>query len=210
MLLLTRPYEDSMALAVIFAKEYCIVEPMITIEKIKPNFDKILTGKTQAIVSTSRNAILPETTIPIIKIPEYGQNAEEILQYCVKHLKKDKGQIIYLSGNLASVDIAAKLRAVGYDAKRVVTYKQVPATRLSQNFYDNHDKIRIATFFSEKTLENFKNLCESKCLSKITCICISEKVAKKADKMGWKSIQVAKQPNSAAMIAAIQQASLDS
>lgn len=209
MILLTRPYDDSMALAVVLTKEYCIVEPMLTIEKLDIDFDKILSAKIQAIVSTSRNAMLPKTDIPIIKIPEHGKNAEEILQYCLNNLKKSNGKIIYLSGNVTTMDIAAKLKNEGYDTKRVIAYKHIPAARLSQNFYDNLSEIRIASFFSTKTLLNFKNLCEDRYLSKITCICISDKVAQTAKKMGWKDIQIAKQPNSRSMIAQIQQASLE-
>ena len=198
MILLTRPYEDSLKLAKILGHEHCIIASMFEVEQ--QNFQ--VTPPYQAIISTSKNV---QHDVDI-SIPQHGKNATEILQYCLDNLSATSGKVIYLSGDVVTLDIAAELRNHDFDAERVITYKQIPAKKLGADL----SKITIASFFSTQTLLSFKALCNDLDLNKISCVCISKKVAETAGEMGWKNIYIAKKANATAMIAAIQEASLDS
>ena len=196
MILLTRPHADSLELAKVLGQEHCIIAPMLEIQQLKFQIN----NPYQAIVSTSKNV---EYEVDI-SIPQHGKYAAEILQYCLDNLSTAAGRIIYLSGDVLTLDIAAELQKHGFDAERIIAYKQVPTKKLNADL----SKITIASFFSSQTLLNFKTLANDRDLHEIACVCISEKVANIAQKMGWKNIHIAKKPTATAMIASIQQASL--
>jgi uroporphyrinogen-III synthase len=196
MILLTRPHADSLQLAKVLGLENCVIAPMLEIEQLKFQIN----NPYQAIVSTSKNVEYDVN----ISIPQQGKNAAEILQYCLENLSSSAGKIIYLSGDVVTLDIAAELRKHGFDAERIIAYKQIPAKKIAADL----SEITIASFFSSQTLLNFKALANDRDLGKISCVCISEKVAQTARKMGWKNIHIAKKTNATGMIAAIQEASL--
>lgn len=192
MILLTRPYEQSASLAHILGERNCIIAPMMQIEKC--NF--ILPEQKQATISTSKNVDY-ETDI---NIPTHGKNAEEVLQYCLNNLSKNGGKIIYLSGDDVTLDIAEKLKNHGFDAERVIAYKQVP----TQDAQIDLEQVSIATFFSLNSLKNFLKIFGNHDLSKISAICISNKVGKLAEKQSWKKIDIAEKPELKSMIDKIQ------
>jgi len=197
MILLTRPAKDSLEIAKILGKQDCIIEPMLEIEQVAFKIPKAH----QAVISTSKNVNYQTD----IKIPEHGKNAAEILKYCENNLSREAGKIIYLSGDELTLDIAEKLREQGFEAERIIAYKQIRARKLNVDL----SEISIAVFYSLNSLRNFKNLSADNKLNHISCVCISEKVAELALKMSWKKIHIAAQTNSRSMIAQIQQASLE-
>lgn len=194
MILLTRPYEQSFAIAQILGVENCIIAPMMEIAKREFEVPK----NVQAIISTSKNV---EHDVDI-KIPEQGQTAEEILQYCLGNLSPNNGKVIYLSGDDVTLDIAEKLREHKFDAERVVAYEQAPTKKMEVEL----DEISIAMFFSLNSLKNFEKLAGDKDLTEISCICISQKVADFANTMNWKKTYIADEPNLSGMIDTIHKA----
>lgn len=198
MILLTRPYEQSAALASILGEKNCVIAPMMEIVKCEFTVPK----NVQATISTSKNVDYDAD----IKIPEQGKTADEILQYCLARLSPTDGKVIYLSGDDVTLDIAAKLREHKFDTERIVAYGQVPTDKMDTNF----DEISIATFFSLNSIKNFEKLADEQDLSDISCVCISKKVNDLANQMGWKKTYVADAPNLSGMLDKIQQAFLDS
>ena len=196
MILLTRPYEDSLELAKILGEENCVIEPMLEIEKLNYSFN----DGYQTIVTTSKNS--PQQGD--IKIPDYGKNAKEILDYCLKNLKPDDGKIIYLSGDVVTLDIAEELKKNGFDAERIISYSSTPVSDLSDNLLGNINKITHALFFSLRTIENFLTLIEKHSLQNelahIACIAISDKVANAAKPYKWHKIAIADEPNLNSML----------
>ena len=129
MILLTRPYKNSLELAEKLGAENCIIEPMLEIRQLDYN----IKNNYQAVVKTSKNITLPYQG-ECISIPKHGKNAQEILQYCLKKLQPESGKVLYLSGNNISLDIAEELRKNGFDAERIIAYEQIPATEFSDEF----------------------------------------------------------------------------
>src|SRR5690606_5171733 len=124
------------------------------------DLNQYINNNPQAIVKTSKNA--PDVNIwPItIKIPDNGSTADEILEYCKNQFTPDGGKIIYLSGEPVALDIAEELCKLGFDAEKVITYKQIPSSVFSKSFIDNLVNIKTATFFSIETSKNFNSLVE--------------------------------------------------
>jgi uroporphyrinogen-III synthase len=197
MILLTRPQTESEALAQILGAENCVIAPMMEIVKLEFEAPK----NHQATISTSGNVEYDAD----IKIPSQGKTAQEILQYCLNNLQRNGGKIVYLSGDDVTLDIAAELVTQGFEAERVIAYKQVATKKFDADLKE----VSIATFFSLNSLKNFRNLCGEQDLGHISCVCISKKLANTAEKMGWKNLLISQQPNLSGMLEKIRQAVLD-
>lgn len=214
MILLTRPHKDSKKMAEILGVKNCIIEPMIEINKLDTDLTEHINNNPQAIVKTSNNA--PDINIwPItITIPENGKNAQEILDYCKTQFSPKGGKIIYLSGDPISLDIAEELNNAGFDAQRVITYKQIPSVEFGESFLSNLSSIRTATFFSLETFNVFAGLIEKRNLQEsighISCIALSRKIADEVAKLGWADVDCCSQPNQDSMIRRIRNPLLDS
>ena len=203
-ILLTRPYKDSLEIAQKLGEENCLIEPMMEIEQLEIDLSNYIKTAIQAIVVTSKN-VTPPNLSPLkggiegedIKIPEHGKNAKEILSYCLENLLPEAGKILYLCGNNITLDIADELKKNGFDAEKVVTYNQIPIEKFSDEFLSKFDKIKIASFFSKQTLRNFLELAQKYNLNlkNIICICISENVSRETLPNIWKEIKIAKEPN---------------
>lgn len=197
MILLTRPFQDSTNLAKILGEETCLVEPMMEIKQL--SFQ--IKDSCQAIVKTSKNTNHKAD----IYIPEHGKNANEILEYCLQNLLPENGKIIYLSGDNITLDIAEELQKNGFDAEKIIAYKQISTKEFSNEFLMNFEGIKIAIFFSNQTIKNFLHLSEKHNLNlkNIICVCISENVSRETNMADWKDIKIATTPNLNGMLDAI-------
>lgn len=207
MILLTRTVENSINLAkeITTRNLECMVEPMLEINQLNKDIMYHIISSPQAVVITSRNArhILPDY-VKTINIPEHGKNAAEILQYLEENMKKDGGKIVYLSGNIVTLDIAEELKMQGFDAEREVVYESTPPEDFSKSFLEKIDKIKIAIFFSSETLRNFLQLIEKHNLQtklqNITMLAFSRKIAEHNEASLWKEVHYSHQPDEESLL----------
>jgi uroporphyrinogen-III synthase len=111
-----------------------------------------------------------------------AHEAKAVMPYIKRHFPAIS-RVFYLSGTDVTLDIAAQLRAEGYDAGRAVVYNAIAASRFSDallaRFHDG--KIRSVMFFSARTAEIYADLVHRhdllKCQAGITAFCLSAAIA---------------------------------
>ncbi|MDE0052203.1 MAG: uroporphyrinogen-III synthase [Rhodospirillales bacterium] len=152
-LLLTRPREDSVALADALARHgvAALIEPMMTI-RIDEAARLDLSG-VQAILLTSANgaralaAATPESAarrVPVLAVGcataraaiDAGFDAvtaadgdvDALAALAGARLHPDAGRLVHVAGRVSTGDLAARLRAAGFRAERVALYDAVAAS----------------------------------------------------------------------------------
>ncbi len=155
-LLLTRPREDSRALAEVLARRGVdtLIEPMMTIR-----FDeeaRLDLSGVQAILLTSANgaralaAATPEESarrVPVVSVgcatAQAARDAgfdtvtaadgdvDALAALAVARLRPDAGRLVHVAGRVSAGDLAARLSAAGFEAERAPLYDAVAARALS-------------------------------------------------------------------------------
>ena len=207
MILITRPLEDSKNLTEILVRKgyVCLAEPMLSIQKLSAKIPKV-----QIYITTSNNAeeFVPTSSIHIC-IPKNGKNANEVLEHITSNYSPSDGKIIYLRGDVITLDIKQALRSQGFDADEIVVYKSAAPEELSKALLKDIYKIQVATFFSEQSYNNFALLAKKHNLKEaikgIKLLALSEKIAKKANKFDWKGIYSAELPNQQSLIERLEE-----
>ena len=154
-LLLTRPRQDSVALAEALAEHGVdtLIEPMMTI-RIDADARLDLAGA-QAILLTSANgaralaATSPDEEARLLPVLAVGcataQAARDVGFHSVTaaegdvdalaaltlaRLRPDSGRLVHVAGRVSTGDLAPRLRAAGFDAVRIPLYDAVARERL--------------------------------------------------------------------------------
>ncbi len=207
MILITRPVEDAKNLTEILTRKgyECIIEPMLEIQKFSPAIKKAA-----VYITTSNNA---EEFVPAngvhISIPKNGKNASEIVEHVMNNYTPEDGKILYLRGDVITLDIKSTLKEVGFDVDQVVVYKSAAPDELSAALLKDIYKVQVATFFSEQSFMNFEELAKKhklkEALKGIKLLALSEKIAKKANKFDWKGIYAAQLPNQQSLIERLEE-----
>jgi len=144
-----------------------------------------------------------------LQIPDHGNTAGELVEHIISNYTPQDGKFIYLRGNQITLDIKAALKDAGFEADEVVVYKSAAPDKFSDDFMHNIYKIRIATFFSAQSLENFMALVKKHNLKEavkgIKLLALSEKIAQKANKYDWKGIFVSDLPNQQSLIEKLEE-----
>lgn len=207
MILITRPLPDAERTAELLnARSHdTLVEPMLEIRRLNP---AIPSEDIQAFILTSRNArhALPGKAMAL-SIPEHGKDGEEILEHAQNMLDKNAGKIIYLRGNIITLDIAGELSKQGFDADDVIVYESDPVKNFSRSFIEHLAKVTTATFFSKASYANFVKLCREEnilgSLKKIKAVFLSETMV--SDEDVWHSIYIADHPDLEHMVKKIDE-----
>jgi len=207
MILITRTPEESEKLAEVLERLNfeCLVEPMLTIKPVHPDWENYLNAPIQSFIATSKNGKKHGSpSYPMAAIPAQGKNSYELLQWIMKNLNPEKGKLLYLRGDIISFDIAGELRKHGFTVDEVIVYHSIPPENFSKNLIDNFFKIELALFFSTKTLQNFLNLIVKSNLRKglkhLRILALSEDILAVAKDFKFKATFVADEPNLNAMI----------
>jgi uroporphyrinogen-III synthase len=231
-ILLTRPLIDSAPLADTIAKKgYTpLVEPMLEIEylpNLERKFSSTLSSK-KIIVATSINALRGINHISKLKelplivmggaskekayqlgfknVTEAKNSAKSIINLISNSYDKAKYEIIFASGEEITIDIAEALGDAGFDASRIIVYKTIPSTKLSDRLLEiiKRNNLYAAMFFSTKTAEIFLTLIDGYAInsdfSKTYLITISKNVSQVFSDMTWKNKFVADNPSSDELI----------
>ena len=207
MILITRPIDDAKNLTEILTRKgyNCINEPMLEIKKLAP-----AVKKAAIYITTSGNAesLVPTSGIHI-SIPKNGKNAAEIVEYIMNNYTPEDGKIIYLRGDIITLDIKTALKEVGFDVEEIIAYKSEAPDSLSDAVLKDIYKIQVATFFSEQSFANFEILAKKhklkEALKGVKLLALSDKIAKKAGKFDWKGIYNAELPNQQSLIERLEE-----
>lgn len=212
-ILITRPKKEAKILAK--KLENIGFETVIqSLFSIKTNSPQEFYNNPQAIIITSSNAcnFLEKLNLPknilILSVGENTKNsimklgfnniisasnsADSLYKLALKTLFPNKGLVIYLSGEIITIDIAKKLSKEGFQTIRIIAYKTVRKTKLSNNLINqikNH-KINLVTIYSKETAVIFYKLLLKHNLleyfTKIKLLCLSKNIALYCKKLGFK------------------------
>lgn len=188
-LLLTRPHQDSTALAAILKGHGidALIEPMMTI-CIDGAAQLDLSG-VQAILLTSANgaralaATAPDAAarrLPVLAIGcttaqaarEAGFDAvtaaagdvDALAALAIAQLRPEAGRLVHVAGQVTTGDLVPRLSAAGFEAERVPLYESVVTGALSPGARQALETQTLAgaVFFSPRTARHFARLvCES-------------------------------------------------
>ena len=198
-ILLTRPTKPSQKIAKILAKKNLssLTQPLFSVIKIKNLLP--INRPLQAVLITSSNAIFAlkkldvkkyililavgEKTADKIKKIGYknvifaNNSAASLLELAKEKLSKNNGSVIYLSGEIITLDLAKKLCKQGFEAEKLVVYKAKEVENFLPETVDelrsgNISEVWIYSKNSEKIfykLAKQHNLLECLVAIKISC-----------------------------------------
>jgi uroporphyrinogen-III synthase len=231
--LVTRPREDAAALtAALEARGHAVtLEPLLTIVPRDPVDWPAGQEAAQALLLTSANGARAfarcdaRRALPVYAVGEAsaaaarelgfgtvitaGGDVDDLAALVAARLDPAAGPLLHPAAGKLAGDLQGALAAAGFTVLRAVLYDAVPATALSQPTVDaiNRGVIDAVTFFSPRTAAAFVSLVEAARLQAgcggIAAVCLSPAVATALDRLAWREVAVAAQPDQAALLAAL-------
>ena len=222
-ILLTRPQKLSQKIAQDLAKKNLssLIQPLFSI--IKLDNLQLPSTKLQAVIITSQNAVFALQKLGITKdililaignktaleVNKLGysnalfanNSATSLFNLAKKTLTKNNAQddlVLYLSGEIITLDLARKLQDLGFLARRMVVYKTKESIKLLPATVDEIANGNVAEiwFYSKRTIEIFYKLAKEhnllKYLEQIKILCFSKAMANFAKKIGFLNINIIK------------------
>jgi uroporphyrinogen-III synthase len=215
-ILLTRPLEDCSEMIMKFKSLGHQVShlPLLNIEKI--DYEQINVSDYKGIIFTSANAVRHLDHKNIDKnllcfcvgsatekkarstgfqnvIAAEG-NVENLKELILQNFNQKDGQLIYISGEMISVDLDQQLTNEGYSVKRIVNYKTIYNQKFDNNFVKElmlkiPDMVYIYSQNSALSFLNFIKINQSESLWMNTnLMCIGEKTSSILNEIKWKKI----------------------
>jgi uroporphyrinogen-III synthase len=215
-ILLTRPLEDCSEMIIKFKSLGHQVShlPLLNIEKI--DYEQINYSDYKGIIFTSANAVRHLDHKNIDKnllcfcvgsatekkarstgfqnvIAAEG-NVENLKELILQNFNQKDGQLIYISGEMISVDLDQQLTNEGYSVKRIVNYKTIYNQKFDNNFVKElmlkiPDMVYIYSQNSALSFLNFIKINQSESLWMNTnLMCIGEKTSSILNEIKWKKI----------------------
>ena len=215
-ILLTRPLEDCSEMIMKFKSLGHQVThlPLLNIEKI--DYEQINFSDYKGIIFTSANAVRHLDHKNIDKnllcfcvgsatekkarstgfqnvIAAEG-NVENLKELILQNFNQKDGQLIYISGEMISVDLDQQLTNEGYSVKRIVNYKTIYNQKFDNNFVKElmlkiPDMVYIYSQNSALSFLNFIKINQSESLWMNTnLMCIGEKTSSILNEIKWKKI----------------------
>ena len=215
-ILLTRPLEDCKDLILKFKSLGHKVShlPVITIKPIKhdkPNFKNY-----NGIIFTSANAVknlnlkninkkincfcVGSVTEKIVKQNGFQNifcadgNVNNLKEIILQNIDNNKGNFLYVSGEIISSNLDKDLASEGYSIKRIINYTVLPINEISEEFTKNL-KIsmpNIVFIYSENSAKNYLNLLKKYGLldgwMDTNLMCLGEKASAILNGIKWKKI----------------------
>lgn len=126
---------------------------------------------------------------------KYAQNSANSLLELVKNNSRKEDQIIYLSGEIITIDLAQELEKAGFKAKKIIAYKIKEEKSLSDEVIlaIKNKKIKQVTIYSQNTLNIFQKLILKHNLleycNELELLCLSDELVKFAKKAGFTKSQ---------------------
>ncbi len=234
-LLLTRPLEDSRALAMTLGKAgiSSLIEPLLSIEY--HDGPDIEMKDVQALLVTSANGVRAfarrsmARSVKVLAVGDASARAavevgfkdvksasgdvHSLTAMVVGNLQPDRGVLIHAAGSKVAGDLAGMLGKAGFTYRREVLYESRRAESLSPgalkaiqtNFIDG------VVFFSPRTAATFVSLASREGVADncqgLTAFCLSPAVADKVGSLSWNKISVAERCDQEALLVAVGEAS---
>jgi uroporphyrinogen-III synthase len=230
--LITRPREQALELAQQLAArgDTALIEPLLNIERL-PGVPPDLAG-VQALVLTSANAApalsAPARQLPLFAVGDATANAAkaagcrtviaatgtgaDLARLIARRCRPERGALLHLSGEEVRPGLAEELAAAGFDLRRQVVYRTVPARALSAPTVEAlaQRQIEAVLLFSPRTAQTFVELIAwhglRDHLAATAAICLSAAVAEPCRELVWRAIHLAAQPELGALLEALEAA----
>ena len=123
-----------------------------------------------------------------------GGNVENLKELILQNFDKRDGELLYVSGEIVSVNLDQQLEEEGYNIKRVINYKTSPIEKFEQRFI-NELKLKIPNIvyiYSQNSASSFLNIIKIYQLEShwmnTNLMCIGEKTSTILNEIKWKKI----------------------
>ena len=215
-ILLTRPLEDCSEMILKFQSLGHQVShlPLIDIEKV--NHDKLNLSEFGGIIFTSANAVKffnidkldkniicfcvgnatekKARSVGFQKTISAEGNVSNLKELILQNYNSKDAKLLYVSGELISVDLDQQLIKEGYSIKRIVNYKVNHNQKFDENFVKElkaniPDMVYVYSQNSASSFLNFIKIYQSENLWMNTnLMCIGEKTSSILNEIKWKKI----------------------
>mgnify|MGYP001367480203 CR=1 FL=1 len=123
-----------------------------------------------------------------------GGNVENLKELILQNFDKKDGKLLYISGEIISVNLDKQLEEEGYNIKRVINYRTSPIEKFEQRFI-NELKVKIPDIiyiYSQNSASSFLNIIKIYQLEShwmnTNLMCIGEKTSTILNEIKWKKI----------------------
>jgi len=136
----------------------------------------------------------------------------DLARLIARRCRPERGTLLHLSGEHVRPGLAAELAAAGFDLRRQVVYRAVPARALSAPVVEALARRRVEAvlLFSPRTAQTFVELIARHGLrddlAATAAICLSAAVAQPCRELIWRAVHVAAEPESGALLEALEAA----
>ena len=215
-ILLTRPLEDCSEMIIKFKSLGHQVShlPLLNIEKI--DYEQINFSDYKGIIFTSANAVKfldlksinknllcfcvgsatekKARSVGFQNVIAAEGNVENLKELILQNFDQKDGQLIYISGEIISVDLDQQLTNEGYSVKRIVNYRTIYNQKFDDNFVRElmlkiPDMVYIYSQNSALSFLNFIKINQSESLWMNTnLMCIGEKTSSILNEIKWNKI----------------------
>jgi len=215
-ILLTRPLEDctEMILKFQFLGHQVSHLPLLSVNRV--NYGEINFSDYKGIIFTSANAVkfldLDEVEKKMLcfcvgtatekkarnlgfqNVIAAGGNVENLKELILQNFDKKDGKLIYVSGEIVSVNLDQQLEKEGYDIKRIINYKTSHIKKFEERFV-NELKLKIPDIvyiYSQNSASSFLNFIKIYQLESLwmdtNLMCIGDKTSTILNEIKWKKI----------------------
>ena len=215
-ILLTRPIEDCSEIISKFQSLGHQVShlPLLSVNKV--NYGEINFSDYKGIIFTSANAIKfldlkkiekkmlcfcvgsatekKARSVGFQNVIAAGGNVENLKELILQNFDKKDGKLIYISGEIVSVDLDHQLEEEGYNIKRLINYRASPIEKFEERFIDEL-KLKIPDIvyiYSQNSASSFLNIIKIYQLESLwmntNLMCIGEKTSTILNEIKWKKI----------------------
>ena len=188
--------------------------PLLTIDKI--DYEKIVFSKYKGIIFTSANAVKfleykqidkqilcfcvgsatekKARSVGFQNIIAAEGNVENLKELVLQNFDQNDGKLIYVSGEIISVDLDQQLIKEGYNIDRVINYRTNHNQKFDEKFimelkFNMPDMVYI---YSQNSAQSFLNFIKINQLESLwmntNLMCIGEKTSSILNEIKWKKI----------------------
>ena len=215
-ILLTRPLEDCSEMILKFKSLGHQVShlPLLSIDKV--DHEQINFSDFKGIVFTSANAVKfldskkidknllcfcvgnatekKARSVGFQNVIAAEGNVKNLKELILQNFEQINGKLIYVSGEIVSIDLDHQLIREGYNIKRIVNYKTTHNQKFDESFVKElklkiPDMVYVYSQNSASSLLNFIKVYQSESLWMNTnLMCIGEKTSSILNEIKWKKI----------------------
>lgn len=213
----------------------CLVEPMSTLELMREHIPPLVESvkqKPQALIFTSRNAVLavkhvPELfSIPVLcvgdttaafakengfrQVSSANGNVHDLEQLVQRSCTPGKGRLLYLTGAHIAGHLQENLAKEGFSMERHVLYDTHPVAGFSVKTQEalRQRQVAIALFYSPRTAAIFEQQVIAQELkpyiSSVALFCLSRAIAGAFSHLKWREIHYPPVPNTKSLLEIVQ------